>query len=260
MDTTDINIFNQDKYIAHYTNTKATKKILKDNKIRLGFKKDTNDPYEADKNWDFDEQHFTTDRKKISEIRDIRKKIRKAVNKHIQLFCAVKYKDKPIYNKPTHWAHYGDNYKGVCLIFNKNKLYNCFKKNNKILHYIAEEIKYIDYDIENQSYLSKPEDKIYLDNLLKDPILLLEEVNKINWIKNKYFKKDIDWCKEDEYRFLVFSKNTDNIYIDYDDSLEAIVLGSKVGDRLKNCFEYRNIKKYRIKYNEYNKYEYLQIV
>lgn len=41
-------------------------------------------------------------------------------------------------------------------------------------------------------------------------------------------------------------------YIDYKDSLEAIVLGSNVHFRLRSCFKNDDVKKYHIEYNDYN--------
>ncbi len=258
----DINFFNNDKYIAHYTNLEAAILILDSKKIRLGHKNNTNDLYENNKNWFFEEPYPSDMHTcEIFDCKEIKKSIENKINKHIQIFSTIGYQEKrTLYNRPRAWAQYGDNHNGVCLIFNKDKLIEKFNNNN-IIKSLYGKMTYIDWIniIQSQGYYKTPNDIKKLSNLLNSPELLFEEVNKNHSLNTKLFIKDIDWEHENEYRFLAFSKNIDNIYIDYNDSLEAIVLGANINYRLRSCFKDDAVKRYHIKYNDYNEYEYLQI-
>jgi len=261
MSETDVRIFNQDKYVAHYTSINATLSILEDREIKLSHKSNTNDLYESNENWFFNEAYagdMTND--EMFECMNIKERIENKLNKHIQLFSTIGYQDKrTLYNRPRAWAQYGDNHRGVCLIFNKKKLVEKFNNDN-IIKSLYGKITYIDWIdiIQAQGCYQAPNNIQKLTKLLNTPELLFEEVNKNDSLKKRLFRKDIDWENENEYRFLAFSKKIDNICIDYKDALEAIVLGSNVNKRLRNCFVYDDVKKYHIEYDEYNEYKYFQ--
>lgn len=89
----------------------------------------------------------------------------------------------PLRNGPM-WSHYGDKFRGCCLVFDKDKLRTLFKK-----HYPeakASEIKYCDKFREIQ-----------------------EDYNKGNVLDYILCKQD-GWSYEQEYRFVSFVSEVDN--------------------------------------------------
>ena len=259
----DLEHFNTDDYVAHYTTFDNAIKIIDSNKIKLSHKEMANDLHESNKNWFFDEAYYTNNRNHIEQCDNIKKQIENRINKHIQTFATIGYQEnRKFFNRPRAWAQYGDNNNGICLIFDKNKLTTAFSENKQIIKLYNKKIDYIDWlqDINGmQTDYTNHEDITKLQILLDNPRLLYEEVNKNFSLQHRLFNKDIDWEHENEYRWLVFSEILENICIDYNDALKAIVLGANVNNRLKNCFGNDSIEKYCIVYDNFNKYDFLPI-
>jgi hypothetical protein len=115
------------------------------------------------------------------------------------------------YNNILMWSHYADSHKGVCLVFNKQKLYENFKKN---------EIK-----------IFEPED-IYTDKLIEVKTSFTHKKATFDNSDVVIQKKSKLWEYEEEVRFILdLSKNHKNRFVPFDTThLEAIILGDQVGD------------------------------
>ncbi|HZL09248.1 MAG TPA: DUF2971 domain-containing protein [Prolixibacteraceae bacterium] len=123
------------------------------------------------------------------------------------------------------WAHYGQNHKGVCLVFDEKILNNLFQE-----QYIND-LKIPDsihYELIKTSEIPKLND---IDKIYK----YLEENNK-----EFFLKKDKDWKPESEYRFVVIKKEQDDgpSYLEnIDQALIAIILGIDFNENYKCSIE-----------------------
>lgn len=129
------------------------------------------------------------------------------------------YKTKPGYEKHRMWEKYANNFAGVCLIFDKNKL---MYPNDKL------QLKY--------NYIN------YLSNLYGVLYDKNEESKLLDYINETYFHKHSDFRDENEFRFLINSENTE--YLDISNALVGIIYGPKSEAAL-----YKNIIK-----NSFSKY------
>jgi len=129
--------------------------------------------------------------------------------------------------RPTMWAHYGENHKGVCLKFNGNKL--------------DEQIKKAFLDKKHEIFCGNIEydDKWAIDGV--SIFIDIGEVSKLNdiefkeWLRHEYFiknykkiflKKSMGWENEYEFRWLVYSENDSPEFISISDVTEEIIVGS----------------------------------
>jgi hypothetical protein len=282
------------EYLCHYTNEKKAKLIIENMTLRFGKIFESNDPIEIK-----DFTNFSRTKEIDDFIKCIKNELKSYLDNILQLLCFSKgeinnidehgfetgmendiinganiqtFMKRPPYYLPRMWAQYGNNHKGVCLIFNKNNLIKQVKNQTKSSYHLKyKEIIYKDivkYLLSEQA-LSKL--RIYLrmyPDKLEEPISIVQEVlHKNNELD--YFVKDMDWKDEREYRFLLWNKiknnNYDNkiIYVDkesligvvfglYNNSSDLIKLSSeqKIKNLLKLEYDGDSINLYKIENKE----------
>lgn len=207
--------FNIEKYVAHYTKfDRVIKDILPFNEIRISSVSTVNDPYEKDESWI--ENDASDSKEDIIKNYQTLNKLKKDIFNYLKIFCVASYDElskncidlsSDIYAKPRMWAHYGDNHKGICLIFDKEELSAQFRKSDFIKIY-EDKVDYLSFLplIGNSILLSKIElEKFESESYNLE--LLYEFLDDNYLLKFKYFRKHIDWKTENEYRWLVFAKN-----------------------------------------------------
>ncbi len=239
----DNHIKSVDQYVYHYTTLeKGLECILKDMKLRLSPLSEVNDPREYQilhPYFPAFDNHTVVENseplKKIHEIRDYFDKFR---NNH-KVICFSRDSEnifnvpdhyKGIYrgfNKPTLWSHYADNHKGLCLIFDKDKLIESlisnFGSREKYKVYNDNLVNYVALENHIEKLGIKYED-IENHGLPK----VLEDFTNQN-IKDLLFTKTIDWEVENEFRIMVCDySNKMYLYLPVSDSLLAIVMGAKL--------------------------------
>ncbi len=119
----DINDY--DKFIYHFTTAeKALLYILPNLRLKLSPYPNTNDPKE-NKSFAFDDLYKKVDDFKKAEVQ---RSFELVLKEYCKVICfSADYEEKgegkPWYKcdllHPNVWAHYGDAYKGICLIINK---------------------------------------------------------------------------------------------------------------------------------------------
>ena len=224
--------------VAHYTSKcKAIEHILPKQEIKFSSLGKTNDPYEFKAHWfgelgslvpRSDQQNENPSEcdianQKYSEIKN-------CVTKQIKIFCTTKNSANPFENYllPSMWAHYGEKHGGVCLLFSKKELSNCLTKYQTSYYGDVEKIEVNyeefwhsrDYDCAASTQI-EPES---LDDYVNDKGKLFEHLKNHNFL-DYLGRKHPNWQQENEHRWLVFSKNADDFFIDYGDALKAVVLG-----------------------------------
>jgi hypothetical protein len=278
------------EYLCHYTNEKTAKLIIENMSLRFGKICESNDPIEIK-----DFNNFLQIKTIDTQLKSIKIKLKSYLDDILQLICFSKgeinnigehgfeidmendiidnadmqsFTKRPPYYLPRMWAQYGNNHKGVCLIFNKNNLIKQVKDQTKSLYHLKyKEVLYEDivrYNILFDQAIKKFV-YIYLDEQ-KEPMNIVQDIlHKNNNLD--YFVKDIDWKDEREYRFLLWNKiknnNYDNkiIHIDakslvgivlglYNNSIDLIKLSSKqkIKNLLKLKYDNASIELFKIKY------------
>jgi len=229
------NFKNDDRYIYHYTSyICAIENILKDKKLLFNKVKNTNDPFEFENIIHSASHNGNIDNNEKINLLQIGTDSNDIVKNKFKICCfcvdneADISIDNNIYINRGHcrsqmWSQYGASHKGVCLVFNKNKLMEIIK--NKFDDVFEKEISYKHFfDIKNIKY------EIDMN------AIPLERVKK--YIFEYLFQKHIDYKSEQEYRIAIYQDDDcDNILIDFKDSLEGIILGTKFPEVYITCIK-----------------------
>jgi hypothetical protein len=124
---------------------------------------------------------------------------------------------------PRMWAQYAENHKGVCLIFEKEKLANRIKMElgQKGTIYTGPIV---------YSNLMWPEDneafEFDYDEIGKAGLAKYVDLHVEKYHNNLFFHKARDWSHEWEYRFILRGSSASYEYVSIEDSLVAICIGA----------------------------------
>ena len=222
--------------ICHYTKIESGLNILSEKKIRLNKIGKTNDPRES-RPWELLTFLKPRGNPKFDKlINDANKIIRNVVPKVImeewKVLCLTLdglgqteqtnevFKKMfavfldPGYSRPRMWAQYGENHKGFCLVFDKDKLINKLK--NKFgARCLQGKALYDGITSTSLSIMPPPATSMLNDIKILSP---KEVVRKYvaDHFSSFFLRKNPDWANETEYRWLVHSSNSEfeNILIE----------------------------------------------
>lgn len=205
--------------LAHYTKMEtAIEDILPKKKNRLLLKElcKTNDPVESKKSFN---EFIALDENQDLILEYLNKKekgflLKKDFERMVKSISFSEDSTRKAYALPTMWAHYGQNHKGVCLVFDQTILKRLFwtKFKSKVK---PDKINY---------------GTLELPKLTKEVSVNSEEFF-LKHAADLFFKKDSDWESESEYRFVVVNPKKDKDVDDgkcylagIDQALIAIIL------------------------------------
>ena len=228
-----MNKINEKGNVAHYSSLKNLANILHDKKLLLSAVANLADPRESSMSWLNDIGYGEGTSQIEWQYHMSAKKVIKDVGYQLKILCTVGESnlctegsceiESSIFGRPRMWAQYGDNSKGFCIVFNKEKLHkaiiNLSAKINANI--IAGEIEY-------NSWIHLFNSNITIEhgtNLDPTKIDIYKKMNENGILKNVYFRKGIDWDKENEYRWLLFSESKEPIYVSIEGVVEYVVLG-----------------------------------
>ncbi len=246
---------NPEKWLYHYTSFEtAIKYILPTRKLKIGEYGNVNDPKESKLNpttYSFEDFPLDESEGKAFELErdEICEKITNYFFHKIKIVCFsvddIRY-EKTLFNyfargsvKPRMWAQYGDNNKGVCLIFDKSVLNKEVEKqfsNDSIIYkgnvtYQSSELIEESWKLQNQiniesNNFSLTSFKYDFENAIQNQIHTHQETY--------FFHKYEDWKAENEFRFVIYSQKDGDFYLNFGDALSGIVVGSNFDQKHEN--------------------------
>jgi hypothetical protein len=242
-------------YLYHYTTADtALNYILKNGTLMLNSFSQVNDPRES-KEWDISPFVRVGHKLSLKEYDAISREVSDKLKANAKLVCFSRDKDEAIgkwqpealldrgFAKPSMWHHYGGKHSGLCLMFDKNKLNEAFGKQLDKSYLVSGKVTYSNEGI--------------VPRLASDPFIInLTEVNSIEsyittiqdhlniWSSKLFLQKLIDWASEDEYRWIYQDVCSDPVYVNFEDALEAIIIGEHFPDTY-----YEEILRYCVKYH-----------
>lgn len=222
------------KYVYHYTrSTIAIDYILKSGTLRFGAYTSTNDPKET-KSWEFSLLTFENrDLGKYKHV-EMSQEFSAQLKSRANLCCFSTDSGlltgdhmKDIYRrgfaKARMWAQYGDRHTGVCLVFDRQKLLGTVKRQFGRHYLMHGPVRYRDAalvrGIEHHEYAID----IDLYESLGPVAYLRSHVQRHN--QSLFFEKLADWRDESEWRIVVLTKNQEDLFLKFEDSLVAVVHG-----------------------------------
>jgi len=237
------------KLVCHYTNREvALEKILPSNTLRFNEIKNSNDPWEYRK---FILTSFENDSDPIeAKLKADEIKLKSAEAKAISFT-----KDSDgfrCFNNILMWSHYAENHKGVCLVFDKQKLEKLFKQQFSKKRLNPKNVQYFKSPVETT--VKGSDDTI--EKMKKDA-------------KNIFYTKHTAWKYEAEYRLMILpdekkdtllklmislNKKKDKYFNEDIKALVAIFIGLEFSNTYK-CVIDNFIKNSEIVYNNTNNYD-----
>lgn len=264
-----LNIIEKDKYLYHYTSMEKACSILYNDELWFSDLNNTNDLFEQKVKISFSKlKEECKTNSETKEIIDKIKEVRKYMNNirnNVKLLCFSRdtefntYDEKKDFEKlmlslsedyrainvigrgfslPRMWAQYASDNKGVCFIFNKNKIIN---KVNELNHYyIADNVVYRPVycpyilTIDEFNYAFEHISKEYKD-AIKTMI-----ADSFPYLKYDLFSKLADWSSENEFRIILTNNNGENTVKlkKIKNSIEGIVFGSNTAPINEYLFKY----------------------
>jgi len=242
-------------YVYHYTSADtALNHILKNGTLKFNSFNEVNDPREY-KAWDI--AAFVRSDLNLSpqQYEEISRNISNTLKANAKLVCFSCDKDEAIgqwqpeallnrgFAKPSMWHHYGNKHVGACLMFDRNRLAEAFRKQLNSSRLIGGKITYSNDGI--------------MPNILKDPFItnlvhvrgaeyyisaISAHLN--SWFPDLFLRKLVDWQNEDEYRWIYFDDHPQPIYVAFEGALQAIVIGEGVAES-----QHEDILRYCVKYH-----------
>lgn len=119
------------------------------------------------------------------------------------------------------WEQYAENHRGVCLVFDREKLTRCFIEAAERIGAIAQYHQAVIYD---GGGMHKP---IIDRGELREPEFFSRYVEDNSG--SLFFTKTRDWETEHEYRFVsIAADDASPLVLSYGDSLEAVIAGDQL--------------------------------
>jgi hypothetical protein len=235
----------QDKYVYHYTSADTAIQFILENKnLRLSSFRNTNDPREF-KDWDFVLSTYNGSDLDTFDEKDISSQLSSRLKDCTKLLCfsSDKYglegnyiKDLFLrgFCKPRMWAQYANLHKGVCLVFEKNKIIEEAKRQFSNLGTVV--YGCVDYSdnlaLPTFGAVNKKNDcfSVDVDSL---SMLGMEDFSRqhfYDYHNQLFFEKMTDWSNESEWRLVVYSKDNGDKYLQYGSSLVGVFFGESISD------------------------------
>ena len=120
------------------------------------------------------------------------------------------------FNHPTMWAHYGDNYRGICIVLDQNIFQtDNFQKNDDLFDFVNYE-SVLKFPSINQDEWKKRQDDYFKEFLIENA-------------KEFFFTKYFHWQSENEKRFVHLGSKK---YCSIENSIAGVFLGYDFDDNL----------------------------
>lgn len=228
--------------VCHYTTRATGKIILKTGNLRLSKLVNTNDPVESktrlfsDTEWKTDTGFWykageSFEDQLLSEWMVLCFSCNKDPIK--QSFMNADYRRLYTYNHNVFgvgysnmWAHYGENHKGICLLFNGKELDKTINDALDNTRYIVKHgfVRYDDY----KAFLPVKRNDPKFEDCGEE-----ERIRKtlIKNYKDNFLYKSTEWKPEHEFRWLVHSTNSLTLDIPIKSAIRAVVLGADFPDK-----------------------------
>ncbi len=226
--------------VCHFTKTEtALEKILVEQKLKIGRLRFTNDPRESKLRRPvlsyLAGSSIGGDPKFPGVLAQLENEIEKVGLDEWKVLCVslhnapkrggdhhkliYNHRMSPAYYNPAMWAHYADNHKGVCLIFDGEIL------DRKIRRKFGHKCKVISGKVQynvNSKITGIPE--LPIKNLDFEVVSTIRDYYFLHF-KELFLHKLPAWRYENEYRWLVHSLKNNDLYISIKGALTTVITG-----------------------------------
>ena len=241
-------------YVAHYTRMgTAVDHILRNRTLRIGPLISTNDPRET-MTWHFSVgAGISQDSPSSQDLKALSKRnndFNRILRHGYKVLCVsqdaegagkLDFSDRS-YGKPRMWSQYGENHRGICLLFDKQVLHETISNKFGCQSVSCGTVKYGDFHNKvGTKEWAEHVDAFTLsgDDLVKNGLESTLQHHREKYHDVFFFRKNEDWEQEAEYRWIIRGDNNDPEFVPIEESLRAILLGVDFPiDRLAEVHKY----------------------
>lgn len=217
-----------DNTLFHYTKISTLiEKILPNMELLFSPFSRTNDPYEYKKvQFNFTSESHIGVKHSKEEFDYIQLLINDYWKNKFKVICFTKNVNEENivngYSKSRMWSQYGDDNKGVCLVFDKNEL----EKSVQDI-YINEEEKIVTGSVyyQNEYGMRNSSRNVDISNLNKYGPERIAFNHLKNYYEELFLTKNSDYRDENEYRIIVMMQREIQLFLSITNSLKGIILG-----------------------------------
>jgi Protein of unknown function (DUF2971) len=243
----------KDQYVYHYTKSStAAEYIIPTMKLRFSRFENLNDPREYE-NWDFD--YFAVRMRDDINFSKLELELNSLLKHSCRVGCFVADTANSVvtsegiddgkidmfqaafergHARHRMWAQYGEDYAGVCFVFDEEKLDLAIR--------LAAKRSGLDAFAGHVSYENPA--VVFGLGQAHGPNISLDEIDSIGikntvkrhfsrYVKDLFSKKSKDWAQEKEYRWLVAGESEGDFFVDIKDSIVGIALGDRYPDKYR---------------------------
>lgn len=230
-----------DELVYHYTSAETARDyILRNKTLKLSMYANTNDPKET-KAWQFD--LGTNENRDLGpySLTKISERFSDALKERTKVAC-FSMDAPPLtgnhmedilhrgYAKPRMWAQYGENHRGVCLVFRKEPLLATVRRQVTEGLLLEGNVHY--RNVALVPNLTPHEFMIDFD--------LYESLGPIAYAHSHikthhralFFEKLLDWRDESEWRIVLLSEVDKDEYVQYDSALVGVMHGAEIDEEV----------------------------
>jgi hypothetical protein len=224
-----------ESFVYHYTKmSRAKEDILPKGSLMIGRYVNTDDPKEK-KDWNFTLWAERPETLIDSSSIKLSLKFSNALKERTKVVCFCRDREtltgdhlhdigRRGFAKPRMWSHRGGGHSGVCLVFDKKELHEQIR--SQLLataRILAGPVSYADRHVAFSN--DEPAFTINVDRLESMGFDHYVEMHVHSFGGQLFFEKAFDWRDESEFRFVVFSNTMKDVFINYGNSLKAVVFG-----------------------------------
>lgn len=229
----DIGSFNSidiNKYVYHYTRAEtAILSILPSGRLRFSPFSDVNDPRES-RDWQICLGGDASDHPELIFV--LNNEVNAAAKHNARLLCMSRDQEctgpqstSEFYRgfgRPRMWAQYGDNHKGICLVFDRDRL------DSKIREQLGASGITISGPVLYSNYARREFDAllVHVKQLKGIDIRKFANDHVQRHIEAFFLQKSMDWSQEAEVRWVRFGGKPGVEHVAFGDSLVAIIRGT----------------------------------
>ncbi len=234
-----------ERYVYHYTKARtALDYIIRYNTLRLSVFSKTNDPREST-TWRFNMGSLSRAGHPLLEKYGAADRVSKLMSGPLQkaarvaCFCsdAPELTGEPTADiylrglaKPRMWAQYGQDHRGVCLVFDRNKLLKAmsagFRALPNSIFLVWSPVAYSNHRLVPP--LHEHEFSVTAEDLAEHGLEQYPWAHLRRYWRRLFFEKAIDWSGETEWRIVGFTKSKGPLDLPIGDSLAAVIHGARI--------------------------------
>jgi Protein of unknown function (DUF2971) len=243
----------EDQYVYRYRTHERAIQELKTRKIRMSPFAELNDPKESN-NWRFDLASSDSRQGFDPNVeREIEESGTVFAKGHAKVLCVTLDDASAVgmgveniwgrgFSRPRMWQQYGENYRGVCMIFDRvalDRIVQAARPEGPVL--MAGRVIYGNTPRVFRLSLADHPFMLDYDSVVAAGLQQAVFEHVIRHRDRLFFEKAIDWQSEKERRWVIWDNTHSELFLDIGDALKGVIVGSEFSNDVALQEEFQDL-------------------